>query len=101
MKRKRWIYLALAALLCASAAARPQIMGLNPFKKPNIADIFKPVVGNGAVYETQRTDQEDAPKQPLEMTVVGKESFEGREAYWRWSSRIRMQGQAPWDTPKC
>jgi hypothetical protein len=30
--------------------------GLSPFKKPNIADIFKPVVGNGAVYETQRTD---------------------------------------------
>jgi hypothetical protein len=56
--------------------------GLSPFKKPNIADIFKPVVGNGAVYETQRTDQRGAPKQPLEMTVVGKESFEGKEAYW-------------------
>jgi hypothetical protein len=82
MKRKRWICLALTALLCASAAARAQMMGLSPFKKPNIADIFKPVVGNGAVYETQRTDQEGAPKQPLEMTVVGQESFEGREAYW-------------------
>jgi hypothetical protein len=72
----------MAALLCSSSAARAQMMGLNPFKKPNIADIFKPVVGNGAVYETQRTDQQGAPKQPLEMTVVGKESFEGREAYW-------------------
>jgi hypothetical protein len=82
MMRKRWICLALAALLCASAAARAQMTGLSPFKKPNIADIFKPVVGNGAVYETQRTDQEGAPKQPLEMTVVGRESFEGREAYW-------------------
>jgi hypothetical protein len=28
------------------------------------------------------TDQQGAPKQPLEMTVVGKESIEGREAYW-------------------
>src|SRR6266436_2612786 len=82
MMRKRWICLVLAALLCASAAARAQMMGLSPFKKPNIADIFKPVVGNGAVYETRRTDQEGAPKQPLEMTVVGSESFEGREAYW-------------------
>jgi len=82
MKQKTWICLALAALLCASAAARAQMMGLSPFKKPNIADIFKPVVGNGAVYETQRTDQVGAPKQPLEMIVVGKESFEGREAYW-------------------
>jgi len=82
MKRKRWICLALAALLCASAATRAQMMGLSPFKKPNIADIFKPVVANGAVYETQRTDQEGAPKQPLEMAVVGRESFEGKEAYW-------------------
>jgi len=82
MMRKRWICLSLAALLWASAAARAQMMGPNPFKKPNIADIFKPVVGNGAVYETQRIDQQGAPKQPLEMTVVGKESIEGRDAYW-------------------
>ena len=83
MMRKRWICLALAALLCASAAAHAQMTGLNAFKKPNIADLFKPAVGNGAVYETQRTDQEGAPKQPLEMTVVGKELFEGRETYWQ------------------
>src|SRR5882762_5418073 len=82
MMRKQRIWLAVTALLCSSAATRAQMTGLNPFKKPNIADIFKPVAGNGAVYETQRADQEGAPKQPLEMTVVGKESFEGREAYW-------------------
>jgi len=33
------------------------------------------------------TDQQGAPKQPLEMTVVGKESIEGREAYWLESAR--------------
>ena len=82
MIRKLWPWLAMAAFLCASAATRAQMMGLNPFKKPNIADIFKPVVGNGALYETQRTDQVGAPKKPLEMTVVGKESFDGKEAYW-------------------
>ena len=82
MNRKLWLCLATATLLGASAAAQAQMMGLNPFKKPNIADIFKPVVGNGAVYETQRTEQQGAAKQPLEMTVVGKESFEGKEAYW-------------------
>ncbi len=27
------------------------------FSKPNIADIFKPVVGSGAAYEQQSTDQ--------------------------------------------
>jgi len=82
MMRKQRIWLAVTALLCSSAATRAQMTGLNPFKKPNIADIFKPVAGNGAVYETQRADQRGAPKQPLEMTVVGKESFEGKEAYW-------------------
>src|SRR5882762_6561594 len=82
MMRKQWIWLAVMALLCLSAATRAPMTGLSPFKKPNIADIFKPVVGNGTVYETRRTDQRGAPKQPLEMTVVGKESFEGKEAYW-------------------
>jgi hypothetical protein len=82
MMRKQWIWLAVMALLCLSAATRAPMTGLSPFKKPNIADIFKPVVGNGTVYETRRTDQRDASKQPLEMTVVGKESFEGKEAYW-------------------
>ena len=62
--RKRWICLVLAALRWVSAAARAQMMSLSPFKKPNIADIFKPVEGNGAVYETQRTDQEGVPSSP-------------------------------------
>ena len=96
--RKRWICLALTALLWASAAARAQMMGPNPFKKPNIADIFKPVVGNGAVYETQRIDQQGAPKQPLEMTSSARNRLKAGMRIG-WSSRIRMQDQAPWDAP--
>jgi hypothetical protein len=81
MKWMQWAWLVVATSLCFAASGRAQ-MGMNLFKKPNIADIFKPVVGGGALYETQRTDQQNAPKRPLEMSVVGKEMVDGKEGYW-------------------
>ena len=51
-------------------------MGMEFFKKPAIADIFKPVVGSGAVYETER----DQKKSTMEMTVVGQEAVDGKDA---------------------
>ncbi len=80
MKRMHWTCFVLIALLY-SAAARAQ-MGMDLFKKPNIADIFKPVVGSGGMYETRRTDQQNSPKQTMEMTIVGKEMVEGQEGFW-------------------
>jgi hypothetical protein len=81
MKPNRWTWLMVAACLCVPVSAYAQ-MGMNLFKKPNIVDIFKPVVGNGALYEKQRTDQQNAPKVPTEMSIVGKEMVEGKEGYW-------------------
>jgi hypothetical protein len=81
MKRMQVVVLAAAACLCLASTVAAQ-MGMNFFKKPNIADIFRPVVGNGAVYETQRSDQKDAAKNTMEMTVVGKEMVDGKEGYW-------------------
>jgi hypothetical protein len=81
MKPKRWTWLMVAACLCVPVSAYAQ-MGMNLFKKPNIVDIFKPVVGNSALYEKQRTDQQNAPKVPMEMSIVGKEMVEGKEGYW-------------------
>ncbi len=57
-------------------------MGMNFFKKPAIASLFKPVVGNGGVYETTRTDQQTAPKSTMEWLVVGKDLADAKEAYW-------------------
>jgi hypothetical protein len=54
---------------------------MNLFKKPNIADIFKPVVGSGGLYEEQRTDQKK-PSTQLEMTIVGKEAVDGQQGWW-------------------
>jgi len=79
MKRTQLVWLAVVICLCAASAAHAQ-MGVNFFKKPNIADIFKPVVGNGSAYEMQRTGKD--AKQSLEMSIVGKESVDGKEAYW-------------------
>jgi hypothetical protein len=77
MKRLNVVMVAACVCIVAGATARAQ-MGMDFFKKPAIADIFKPVVGSGAVYETER----DQKKSTLEMSVVGQESVNGKEGFW-------------------
>jgi hypothetical protein len=44
---------------------------LSPIKRPNIANIFHPVVGGGAAYElTSKTGE----KSVLELSIIGKEN---------------------------
>jgi hypothetical protein len=78
MKRVQVVLAALVASVCMAPGIYAQ-MGMNFFKKPNIADIFRPVVGNGSVYEQQH---KDGKKSMMEMIVVGKDMVDGREAYW-------------------
>jgi hypothetical protein len=80
MKRTLVVLLAAAGCLCLSGSVVGQ-MGMNMFSKPNIADIFKPVVGSGAAYEMQPIDQKRAPSL-MEMTIVGKELTPSGEGYW-------------------
>jgi hypothetical protein len=77
MKRLHALLVAAGLCLIVGTAARAQ-MGMEMFKKPAIADIFKPVVGNGAVYETER----DRKKSTIEMFVVAQEAVDGKDAYW-------------------
>ena len=77
MKRLHVLLVAAGLCLLVGTAARAQ-MGMEFFKKPAIADIFKPAVGNGAVYETER----DQKKSTIEMTVVGQESVDGKDGFW-------------------
>ena len=77
MKRKRMVLVGTALCLAAAGLARAQ-MGMDFFKKPSIADIFQPVVGKGAVYD----NEQDQKKSTLEMTVVAKDTVDGKEAYW-------------------
>lgn len=80
---KRSHVMIVAALLCLAigTAARAQ-MGMDFFKRPAIASLFKPIVGNGAAYETTSTDPGSEPKSTIEMIVVGKDLADGKEAYW-------------------
>jgi hypothetical protein len=57
-------------------------MGSNWFSKPAIAEVINPVVGKGAQYETTRRDQANAAPELQEITIVGKESVDGKEAFW-------------------
>lgn len=57
-------------------------MGANWFNKPAIMEVVNPVVGRGAQYQTIRRDQENAKPELQEMTVVGKESVDGKEGFW-------------------
>ena len=71
--------LVLGVCIGLSPVANAQFGG-SLFHKPNIGDIFHPVVGEGAVYEEQH---KDGTKTPLEMYTVGKEmTDDGKEAYW-------------------
>ena len=79
MKRLRFVLLATACCLCLAGGANAQLGGMNFFSKPNIADIFKPVVGQGAVY---LSTTEGKPGHEMEMTIVGKEMTPAGEAYW-------------------
>jgi hypothetical protein len=81
MKRMRITLLAAAGCLCITGSVAAQLGSMNPFSKPNIADIFKPVVGGGATYEMRHTDKSDEPRQ-MEMFIVGTETFEGQQGWW-------------------
>jgi hypothetical protein len=78
---KRWlgVLLVAAGTLCLSTGVGAQVG--NFFSKPNIADIFKPVVGNGATYQQQSTDKK-TPSYEMEMIIVGKEMTPSGDGYW-------------------
>jgi hypothetical protein len=79
MKRLQIILLAAACSLFLASGAAAQLGGMKFFSKPNIADIFKPVVGQGAVYQET---SEGRQGHEMEMTIVGKEMTPSGEGYW-------------------
>jgi hypothetical protein len=90
MKGPHVALLAMAGCLCLTSSAAAQL-GSSLFSKPNIADIFKPVVGSGAAYEQHSTD-EKRPASQMEMTIVGKEMTAAGEAYWMEIGHVGQEG---------
>jgi hypothetical protein len=72
-----------AACLCALAAIASAQMGMRP-TTPMPPGVFSPVVGAGAGYEMTTAD---GHKSNIEFAVVGKETVNGRDAYWmEWTT---------------
>src|SRR5208282_2317248 len=66
--------MALTALAGASAFAQ---MGRGG--PPAFHGVWSPVVGHGAAYEMEGSD---GKKSAMEVSVVAKESVDGKDAYW-------------------
>jgi hypothetical protein len=78
MKHKMLVLLAVT--LCTAGAS--QIygqFGFGSIKRPNIANIFHPVVGAGTVYEETGND---GKKSTMEMTIVGSEMVGAQQGFW-------------------
>jgi hypothetical protein len=89
MKLRAWA-VALALMGCARAAEAQ--MGMDYFARPAITRVFHPTVGKGAAYETTTKMDGNAKTSTLEMGVVGKESVDGKEAYWIETSTAVTKG---------
>jgi hypothetical protein len=87
MKRS-WRYAASAFLLALVAIAAGAQMGR--FSQPHVMGFWNPVVGAGAEYQIQPAKGD---KSNIQITIVGKESVDGKDAYWYEMSFDRANGQ--------
>jgi len=71
--------LVICLFVASSASAQ---MGMDLFKKPDITKAFNPVVGKGAQYLSTSTSAKPPKTSTMEMSIVGKESVEGKDGYW-------------------
>ena len=78
MKRTAVVLLATMACAAGASQARGQL-GFSAIKRPNIANIFHPVVGAGTAYEETK---KDGKKSSIEMSIVGSEMVGTQQGYW-------------------
>ncbi len=83
-----WRHALTACLLALVATAAGAQMGR--FSSPHVSGFWNPVVGEGAEYSIQSQKGE---KTDMQITVVGKESVDGKDAYWYEMSFNRGKGQ--------
>src|SRR5580700_12136609 len=85
--------IALCSLALASVSFAQMTRGGGP---PQFAGVFNPKVGVGAAYEVQKQDG----NKTMEMAIVGKETVDGKDAYW-WEMAMpdeRMGGELVFKT---
>jgi hypothetical protein len=81
MKQMQWVGMLMAAALCCAAPVGAQMGGPmgGMMRPPAMQGVFNPVVGSGAAYEVTDKKQQ---KNTMEITVVGKETVNGQDAFW-------------------
>ena len=75
---KRMIVGAIVVLATGTAASAQMGMGMRG-GPPQINGVWNPAVGKGASYEVTA---ESGKKMEMEITVVGKETVNGKDGYW-------------------
>ncbi|MGA8224844.1 MAG: hypothetical protein WB780_24590 [Candidatus Acidiferrales bacterium] len=73
---KLTVTIALSLLAATGPTAFAQMGHGGP---PQMHGVWSPVVGHGAAYEIQSADGKNST---MEITVVGKETVDGKDAYW-------------------
>jgi hypothetical protein len=81
-------YILTAFLLTLVATAASAQMGR--FSQPHVMGFWNPVVGEGAEYEIQSAKGD---KSNMQITIVGKEPVDGKDAYWYEMAFNRGSGQ--------
>ena len=92
MKRNILARVVITLPLSMAPCARAQ-MGMDLFKKLTIAKAFHPVVGKGAAYESTSKQSSGPKTRVMEISIVGKESVEGKEAVWMEFATTDDKGQ--------
>jgi hypothetical protein len=83
-----WRHTVTATLLAVVATAASAQMG--HFSAPHVSGFWNPVMGAGAEYQIQPAKGD---KSNIQITIVGKEAVEGKDAYWYEMSFDRANGQ--------
>jgi hypothetical protein len=79
MKQMGGVVFLLTLGFASSASAQ---MGMDLLKKPAFTKAFHPVVGQGAAYESASKRGPNGKTSKMDMGIVGKDSVDGKEAYW-------------------
>ena len=87
MKRMTWGLVFLLVVTCMPVGAQ---MGMEMFRRPAIMKVFHPVVGKGAQYQTTSTS--GGLSRMEELSLIGKDTVDGKEAYWLQMVNIDAKG---------
>jgi len=83
MKGTKWGILLSVLALAAPVGAQ---MGMDAFQRPALMKVFHPVVGKGARYAS--TSKTGGQAWTEELSIVGKDTVDGKDAYWMEMVRI-------------